>query len=336
MVDEKDDGPREFTSKLKTGRERFLAHVIEYALEIQLRTAEDFIRLFPPLDLMMGLKEEPGLRAQVLVLTTGLKHKIAVKKTAESAGEDLQIALDEGETDAESIVALFNPDDRVRFLDQDRLWHFCVENEFWKAGSSNRAEFDRAKQQTAFMLTRAIADRLVTHREIVEGIGVDELATRLPRSELSKVIELALANSHKKTAFTEKDLLTALPPDEIVRHIPLPHLFDTVLAPLAEKHGYVMKSSEQVAKALDWLDKEGKEGDAEGETASSDEETESEGPEPSSAATDEKTNQSASKEQGEDGPRGATSPQGTSGWTMPPGSDDDDDVEITDDDIHIT
>jgi hypothetical protein len=263
---------------------------------------------------MMGLKDEPTLRAQVLVLTTGVKHKIAVKKRAESAGEDLQIALDEGETDAESIVALFNPDDRVRFLDNERLWHFCVENQFWKTGSSNPTDFERAKLQSAFMLNRALQDRLVTHQEVVEGIGVAELTTRLPRAELSKVIEQALANSHKKAAFTEKDLLEALPPEEIVKHIPLPHIWDAVLAPVAEKHGYAQASSEQVAKALDWLDKEG-----EGDT------TRSESPE---SATKEQEQSDADDADGK-------AARGGSGWTMPPDSDDDD-VEITDDDIRIT
>ncbi len=305
MVDENGEAPQEFKSKLKTGRERFLAHIIEHALEIELRTAEDFIRHFPPLDLMMGLKDEPPLRAQVLVLTTGIKHKIAVKKTAESAGEDLQIALDEGETDAESIVALFNPDDRVRFLDSEKLWQFCVETQFWKTSSGDRTELDRAKQQCAFMLGRALDDRLVTHREIVEGIGVGELTTRLPRSELSKVIEQALANSHKKAAFTERDLLEALPPEEIVKHIPLPHIWDTVLMPLAEKHGYEKRSSEQVAKALDWLDKEGADGEAEDGGKKAD--------------ADDKPVEGAG---------------GKTGWSLPPDSSDD--VEITDDDIHIT
>jgi len=316
MADENGEAQQEFISKLKTGRERFLAHVIEHALEIELRTAEDFIRHFPPLDLMMGLKDEPNLRAQVLVLTTGIKHKIAVKKPAESAGEDLQIALDEGETDAESIVALFSPDDRVRFLDNEKLWHFCVETQFWKAGSSNRTELDRAKQLSAFMLSRALEDRLATHRDIVEGIGVAELTTRLPRSELSKVIEQALANSHKKTAFTERDLLDALPPEEIVKHIPLPHIWDTVLAPLAEKHGYERKSAEKVAQALDWLDKEGANGEADGESSAQ-------------ASSDETPIRSA-----EDEPKKAPAGKG-SGWSLPPDAEDDD-VEITDDDIRIT
>lgn len=225
-----------FVSKLPEGKQRFLAHVVEQALETGQRTPEDFIRHFPPSAIMGGLKNEPALRAQVLVLTTGIKHKIAIKKSAASAGEDLQIALDEGETDADSIVAIFTPDDRVRFLEAKALWGFCVESRFWTASPSKKPEFERAKQNVAFMLERALFDKLVTHRDIVEGITVDELATRLPRAELGRLLEQALK---KPQSFTEADLLTTLPPAELVKHIPLSHVWEHVIVPkIAEKHGY--------------------------------------------------------------------------------------------------
>src|SRR5262245_30448359 len=98
-----------FASKLGEARERFLAHVIDHGFAIGRRSPEDFIRHFPPAAIMNALGGRPSLRANILVLTTGTKMKIALRKSAESAGQDLQIALDEGETDAESIVTLFDP-----------------------------------------------------------------------------------------------------------------------------------------------------------------------------------------------------------------------------------
>src|SRR5688500_18332459 len=106
-------GTSSYTSKLTEGRQRFLAYVIEHGLEIGRRTHVDFSRHFPRSAIMDGLKNQPRLRAAILVLTTGVKQKSALKKSAQSAAEDVQIALEEGETDAESIVMLFNPDDRV-------------------------------------------------------------------------------------------------------------------------------------------------------------------------------------------------------------------------------
>lgn len=229
-----------FSSSLKEGRQRFLAHAVEHSLEIGRRTADDFIRHFPPDTIMKGLEHQPGIRASILVLTTGLKKKIAMKKSWESAAEDLQIALDEGETDAESIVAVFEPDDRIRYLDNKKIWSFLVEGEFWNASAGDKAALDVARSHVAFMLDRALVDHLVGHREVVEGITVAELAQRLPKKELGVLIESALENAHDKKPFTERDLLAARPPSVLVDYVPLPHLWDNVIVPsIAETHGYV-------------------------------------------------------------------------------------------------
>ena len=60
---------RAFTSKLGHGRERFLAHVVDYALRCGRRSPEDFIRRFPPAAIMAGLRDRPSLRANILVTT---------------------------------------------------------------------------------------------------------------------------------------------------------------------------------------------------------------------------------------------------------------------------
>src|SRR5205814_9621232 len=57
----------ELESNLEPGMLRFLAHVIEDGLQARLRTQEDFIRHFPPLDIMLGLSDRPDLRANILV-----------------------------------------------------------------------------------------------------------------------------------------------------------------------------------------------------------------------------------------------------------------------------
>jgi hypothetical protein len=259
-----------FKSSLKEGRQRFLAHAVEHALEIGRRSAADFIRHFPPSAIMKGLEHQPGLRAAILVLTTGLKKRIATKKSWESAAEDLQIALDERETDAESIVAVFNPDDRIRYLDNKQIWAMLVEGEFWNTPSGEKDAFERAKAHLAFMLDRALVDHLVTHRDIVEGITVAELATRLPKSELGIIIESALTNSHDGKPFTEADLLRARPPEVLVNYVPLPHIWKCVVVPkIAQAHGYVeppsvreptiteAASDEPSPASQDWVDAAG-------------------------------------------------------------------------------
>lgn len=189
---------------------------------------------------MEGLAQEPKLRGAILVLTTGLKPKISEKKSWESASEDLQIALDEHETDAETIVTVFDPDDRVRYLDAKKIWQFLVEGDFWKASLTDKTAHELAKDNIAFLLERALADRLLTHRDVVEGITVAEIAKRLPKAELGKIIEGALTKSKANSPFTEVDLLKEMPPFVIVEYVPLPHIFDSVIQPkIAQAHDYI-------------------------------------------------------------------------------------------------
>ena len=238
-----------FKSTLTQGKQRFLSFVIEHALEVGRRTSADFIRHFPPDAIMKGLEHQPSIRASILVLTTGLKQKIAIKKSWQSAAEDLQISLDEGETDAESIVAVFKPDDRVRYLDSRKLWSFIVEGEFWKAQPGKKPDFERAKQHVAFMIDRALQDGLLTHRDLVEGITVAELAQRMPKADLGRIIERALANSHKNAPFTEVDLFDAVTAPVLVDHVPLEHIWNNLIMPkVAEVHGYLESREPQEVK----------------------------------------------------------------------------------------
>jgi hypothetical protein len=234
-----DNGAPLFLSTFKEGDQRFLAYAIEHSFVCGRRTAHDFIRHFTPRAIMKGLEHQAGLRAAILVLTTGLKQKIALKKEWEDAATDLQIALDEGETDAESIVALFDADDRVRYLDAQKIWAFLTEGEFWKA-STNKTQADVARNHVAFMLERALADKLISHRDVIEGVTVEELANRLPKAELGRLIQCALQNADRGSTFTEADLLATTPARTLVQYVPLSHLWDNVVVPkIARRHNYL-------------------------------------------------------------------------------------------------
>ena len=234
------EGPR--SSQLSKGRERFLAHVIEHGFDVGRRSPEDFVRHFPPTLIMEGLKDQPKLRADILVQATGVKEKVAIKKSWESCADDLQIALDEGETNAASIMRVFQLDDRVRYLDHKLLWSYVTEGEFWKISPSRQKEYAAAKSHMAFMLARALEDKLLTHADIVEGITVEELASRLPKSELGKIIKGALECGKRNAPFTETDLLGSMPPDVLVNYMPLFQVWDAIIEPkIAIEHGYTNK-----------------------------------------------------------------------------------------------
>ena len=238
-------------SKLEHGRQRFLAYAIEHAFQIGRRTPQDFVRHFPPRAIMEALALRPDLRAGVLVPTTGLKHKIALKKTWQSAGDDLQSALDEGETVALAVVDSFSPDDRVLYLPDKKLWAFIVEGQFWKVtAKEDKVAYATAQQHVAYLLDRALQDGLITPRDVVDGIGVGELCNRLPRSEMAALFTAALDGGRKGTPFTDKDLLATLPPSTLVQHVPLTHIYETVIhGRIAAVHAYLPAEEKPLAAA---------------------------------------------------------------------------------------
>jgi hypothetical protein len=262
MADSREDAPDagaqvpKFESALTEGRDRFLAHVIEHGLSVGRRSPEDFIRHFPPQSIMQGLADKPELRAQILVEATGLKERIAARKPWDSAAQDLQIALTEGETSAAAILWGFHPDDRVRCLRRADLWAFIVEGDFWNADPSS-PQFAVAKAHIAFVLERALVDHLITHRDIVEGVTLREISTRLPKVELATIIERALDAGHRNMPFTEAELLGAFPPSVLADYVPLPRIWKGVVLPrIAERHGLVETAapvkSERPPGAPDW------------------------------------------------------------------------------------
>jgi hypothetical protein len=200
---------------------------------------------------MEGLKDQPKLRADILVQATGVKEKVAIKKSWESCADDLQIALDENETSAGAVMKIFQLDDRVRYLDHKALWAYVTEGEFWKISPSRQKEYAAAKSHMAFMLGRALEDKLVTHQDIVEGITVEELASRLPKSELGKIIKGALECGKRNAPFTESDLLGSMPPDVLVNYMPLFQVWDAIIEPkIAVEHGYTNKKKSEKGDKL--------------------------------------------------------------------------------------
>ncbi len=217
-----------FNSKLSAPRERFLAAVVEHALLVGRRTAKDFVRAFPPRDIMNALVEQPRLRAKLLVATTGLNEKIALKKSATAAGEDLDLALAERVTEEDDVVALFDPDDRVRYLDHNRLWAFVVEGEFWRAAAD--APPAVAREHIAYILERARVEKLINDRDIIDGIGLPTLIESLPKETLGKVIEKALSEGRAGRVFKDERALDVLAPLVLVEHISLAHIWLKVIA----------------------------------------------------------------------------------------------------------
>jgi len=232
----------QLSSNLKSGRERFLSLVIQHGLATGRRTSEDFVRHFPPQVIMEGLRDRASLRAKILVPTVGTRQRVALKKSWQSAADDLDISLAEGETEAKAVVELFAPDDRVTYLEPTELWDYITEGDFWNASGKDAK---LAQRHVAFMLSQALEEKLITHEDVVGGLTVAELSVRLSKDALGRIIEEALRRGKTGAAFTELDLLQALPPEELVTFVPLPHIWKTVIEPkIAVEHGYMQRPAE--------------------------------------------------------------------------------------------
>jgi hypothetical protein len=81
------------------------------------------------------------------------------------------------------------------------------------------------------MIDRALRDRLLTHRDVVEGITVAKLAELLPRVELAKLLTAALEQGRSQKPYLETNLLAAIPVTTLVQHVPLPWVWDHVVVP---------------------------------------------------------------------------------------------------------
>lgn len=217
-----------FKSSLKTGAERFLAQALAHALAQGFRTADDFLRHFKPLDLMVALESAHDLRAEILVKAAGVHQKIAIKKSTSSGAEDLRIAIEEGLTDAAAILELFPADDRVRYLEAPRLWSFLVEDEFWSTLNAE-ANRERAIGRMTFTLENALREDLISLADIADGITFEMLSTRLPHKELQKLVAHALKLGRERKPLTEEALLDSVSLNQIVGYVPLEHVWKTVI-----------------------------------------------------------------------------------------------------------
>jgi hypothetical protein len=227
------------TSSLGDGRQRFLAQVVAHALSSGRRSAKDFVRHFPPKAIMQALESQPRLRANIVVPTIGLHEKVALKKSAATLGEDLQIALDEHVVDEEAIVSLFDADDRVRFLDDKKLWAFVVEGDFWRATSAQASEVAIAKQHIAYIVDCARTNGLVTDLDIVEGLTLDRILEALPKGELVKVARAAVSGGRQGRPFDDEKLLGVLPSAALLDHVSLAQMWESVVVPrIAVAHGF--------------------------------------------------------------------------------------------------
>lgn len=236
-----------FSSRLSKPAMRFLSEAVDHSLTCGRRTAADFMRHFPPSAIMSALEGEPRLRATFLTALVGVREKTALRTPAEDAGRLLQAAIEEGDADADGVARTFEPDHRVRYLDGRKLWAFLTEGDFWKVSRSKDAQGHKTAQaHLAYMLDRGLSHGLISHADLIEGISIELIAEKLPRGELAKILRKAIDVGATGAAFKHVDLFDAAPSQVLVDHVALPHVFESVILPVARTAGYI-EASDRVA-----------------------------------------------------------------------------------------
>ncbi len=217
-----------FKSSLKTGAERFLAQALAHVLAQGFRTADDFLRHFKPLDLMVALESAHELRAEILVKAAGCPPEDRDQEVDHFRCRRSAHRHREGLTDAAAILELFPADDRVRYLEAPRLWSFLVEDEFWSTLNAE-ANRDRAIGRMTFTLENALREDLISLADIADGITFEMLSTRLPHKELQKLVAHALKLGRERKPLTEEALLDSVSLLQIVGYVPLEHVWKSVV-----------------------------------------------------------------------------------------------------------
>lgn len=213
----------ELKSTLDTGRERFLATSLGYALAHNWVTHQDLMRAFPPDTFMRSLESAPGLRTRLLVEVLGVHEKIAPKKSSAASAEDLSIALAEGVATSSDVFRVVNPDECVRYFDNSVIWNVIVSSAFWTTDDA------RARARVDFTLTRAIDEALITRAELIERIGLERLADDLPKGMLEAAFIRAVKLGLSGAAFTPGILEEVIPRQTWLEHVRLEHVWKSVV-----------------------------------------------------------------------------------------------------------
>jgi hypothetical protein len=223
-------GTERHLSELPTARERFLARILDQAFDDGWRTPEDFLRHFPPSVIVESLARADDLRVKLLVGTTGANERLALKKSVASAAEDVALALEEEITTPATVVSLYPPDAKVRYLPADALWKFYAEDEFFNAERMLDAERHvRAAARLTFALEVALDEKLITLRDIADGITFDEIAERLPVEDLREVVKHAMQLARADAPLSEERFHAVVPLGKLASYIPLAHTWERVI-----------------------------------------------------------------------------------------------------------
>lgn len=233
-----------FHSGLDQAPARFLSRIIQHTLQNDWQTPDDFVQHFGPTEIMQSLAQADVLRAKMLVALANVHEKIAVKKSIESATEDLRLVLEEGIATPEALLEQYDADAQVKYLKGAQLWSFLFEDPFYQTTHADgEAAHARAVRRMTFLIECAMDEQVLTLEQLADGLGFECIAEYLPPDELRKVVVNALRMGRQNEPLTEPELLEVVPLNNLLGHVPLE---------ITWRHVVV----DRIAKAQGWADGE--------------------------------------------------------------------------------
>lgn len=228
------------SSTLDSAEARFLSLCLSAALEAKWLSENDLVETFPPEEMMRALEGNLNLRAALLVRTAGVHERIALRKSTDASAEDLRLALDEGLCDAADIFSVFTIDECVKRLDKNALWEFLIRDSFWLESS------ERARARLLFVIETALEQGLLEKATLLHSVSPERLSADLPRELLEDLAVHALRGGLDGLALNPENLVELLPLEIWLTHVPLVHVWESVVLGVVAPRAGLLSSGEVV------------------------------------------------------------------------------------------
>jgi len=180
------------TEALDERRRRFVARVFDESLRRGWTTAEQFIDWFPPSTIVDALEAVPEVRTRLLVEVAGIPSKLASNRTPAAARDDLELALEEGLTDASRILQYVSGSVLVRCLEVASLWKFATSGDWLSRVNNDPSIGVAALERVTVILSSALAEQLVNLIDLMREVPLGELSRHASPEQLRSVFQYAL------------------------------------------------------------------------------------------------------------------------------------------------
>ncbi len=232
---------------IKDPRERFIARLFDRTLKQGWREADDLFELFPPASFMVALEGNRHLRVKILTDAVGIPKKIATRRSVVAACEDVQLAVEEGITNAEALLEILPLSIVVGTLDINRLWIFSVEGDWVARASRSSSARKVAVERIQLIIESAVAEGLVSMQDIARGISFEQMAQQVSIEQLQDVFVHAMNAACEDGQLDSAALLGMVDVDTLLADIPLEHTWTNVVMDLVASAGEFPQSPDDLA-----------------------------------------------------------------------------------------